>query len=160
MFWVPARDGDAWAYSMYRRHYSSRKNKRPKVRLLIGPGEKLLLVGWMCNAIFAWQKQKDRWDGQAGVNCTVFRNESGHVSSEMILEAMTIAWEKWPGERLFTMVDPKAVRSSNPGYCFLKAGWRKCGTSKSGKVVLEAFPDGFREDQPAGKEEDLPVPRR
>ena len=38
----------------------------------------------------------------------------------------SLAWERWPGERLFTYVDPNKVRSFNPGYCFLRAGWDRC----------------------------------
>jgi hypothetical protein len=29
------------------------------------------------------------------------------------------------------------VRSANPGYCFLKAGWRQCGWTQGGKLILE-----------------------
>jgi len=45
-----------------------------------------------------------------------------------------------PDERLYTFVNPRKIRSSNPGYCFLKAGWRKCGITKWQKlVILEIF---------------------
>lgn len=136
MYWCEAKDGDRIAFAMYRRHYSSRKNPRPKVRLFVGPGEKMVLVGFMAPALFAWRKFIDD-SGQRGVNCAVFRNESRHRSSAMVREAMEWAWLRWPGERLYTTVDPAAVRSTNPGYCFQLAGWRKCGRTKSGLVVLE-----------------------
>lgn len=52
---------------------------------------------------------------------------------------MSLAWQKWPGERLYTYVNGGKVRSSNPGYCFLVAGWRKCGVTKDkGLIILEA----------------------
>lgn len=38
--------------------------------------------------------------------------------------------------RLFTYVEPGKIRSTNPGYCFKKAGWRACGRNKTGKLVL------------------------
>lgn len=39
-----------------------------------------------------------------------------------------------------TKVDPKAVRDTNPGYCFVAAGWRRCGTTKGGLLLLERPP--------------------
>ena len=33
--------------------------------------------------------------------------------------------------------ESRKIRSTNPGYCFIKAGWRKCGRTKSGKMILE-----------------------
>lgn len=141
-FWVETTSGDQEGFRLFHRHYSSAKNKRPKIRQFVGPGERLVLIGFMCRALFAWRMSRYRKDGQAGVNCAVFRNESPHRSSDMIREAMALAWEKWPGQRLFTMIDPRKVRSTNPGYCFLKAGWRKCGRTKSGQLILECLPPG------------------
>jgi hypothetical protein len=34
----------------------------------------------------------------------------------------------------------RKIRSSNPGYCFKRAGWRKVGMSKSGLILLEKQP--------------------
>jgi hypothetical protein len=75
------------------------------------------------------------------VNCAIFRNEGAGLSSELLLSGMQIAWQRWPGERLYTYVDPIRVQSENPGYCFLKAGWRKCGITKSRKlIIMEVIP--------------------
>lgn len=82
-------------------------------------------------------------DGQAGVNCTIFRNESDCLASDLIIEAEQWAWERWPGERLFTYVNPLKIKSGNPGYCFQCAGWQKCGVSKVNKlIILEKLPAG------------------
>jgi hypothetical protein len=139
MFWVHSRDGDETAFAMFRRHYSAKKNKKPKIRQFVGPGQKMVLVGWFCAALFVWRKFIDD-SGQNGVNCAVFRNESPHLSSDMIIEAMHLAWERWPGERLYTTVDPRKVKSQNPGYCFICAGWRRCGTTKGGLFIFEFVP--------------------
>ena len=136
MYWVPAKDGNEAGYRLARRHYSAKKNRRPKIRQFVGPGEKLVLLGWMCEALFVWRKFIDD-SGQKGVNCALFRNESGHLSSAMIEEAVAIAWERWPGERLYTYVDSREIRSTNPGYCFKMAGFRWCGTTGSGLEILE-----------------------
>ena len=39
--------------------------------------------------------------------------------------------------RAYTFVDPKRVWSSNAGYCFIAAGWKVIGKTKSGKRILE-----------------------
>jgi hypothetical protein len=52
-----------------------------------------------------------------------------------------IADRRWPGERHYTYVNPRAVRSTNPGFCFLAAGWRRCGVTKARKyLILERQP--------------------
>lgn len=122
---------------MLDRHYSARHyadGRRPK--LFVGPGEKLVLVTSDRTALFVWRKFISD-DGQTGVNCAVFRNEGHKLSSQLILEAEQIAWGKWPGERLYTYVAPRKIKSVNPGYCFKMAGWHVCGYSKRGLVILE-----------------------
>lgn len=70
-----------------------------------------------------------------------FRNEGAVRSSTLIREAMALAWSRWPGMRLFTFVDPREVASTNPGYCFLQAGWKRlAGATRRGLRVLEALP--------------------
>lgn len=98
----------------------------------------MLISPWE-DALFVWRKSI-RDDGQRGVCCAIFRNESPQRSSDMILEAERLAWAKWPGQRLFTHVDPRRIRSSNPGCCFLKAGWRRCGVSGRGFLIFEKLP--------------------
>lgn len=144
-FWVESKDGDRAAFFLYRQHYSSRKNPHPSVRLFVGPGEKMVLVGFLCRALFVWRKFMDD-SGQQGVNCSVFRNESSNKSSEMIREAMQLASLRWPKERLYTTVDAEATirrrsKRSRPGECFLRAGWTECGKTKGGLIILEAMPE-------------------
>jgi len=150
--WLPAKDGDPRVYALMRRHYSShiyadgrRRNLNYRNRFLVcGPGEKMVLLTVDCSALFIWRKFIDD-SGQQGVNCAVFRNEGEVLSSELILEAEQLAWLKWPGERLYTYVDPKKVKTAlwyfrkpNPGKCFIMVGWRRLEQmTKSGKVILE-----------------------
>ena len=100
-----------------------------------------LLTEW-CDALFVWRHDLvPRLDGQSGCNCTVFRNESDTLSSELIKEADELAWNRWPGERHFTYVCDSLIRSVNPGYCFKQAGWRTCGRNKDGRLtILERLP--------------------
>lgn len=140
-----AADGDPAGRSLYRRHYSARAyrdGRRP--RLFVGPGEKLVLVTHDDRALFVWRRFVDD-SGQLGVNCAVFRNEGAGRSSDLIREADEIAWQRWPAERHYTYVDPSKVRSTNPGYCFIAAGWRPCGWTKGGHGrrslrILERLP--------------------
>ena len=143
--WYPVTSGDIRAYQIFLRHYSARPNRGSRrgknSKRFTPPGEHIVLLTSACDALFVWVKEKFRLDGQAGVNCSVFRNESAVLSSELILEAEGLAWSKWPGERLFTFVDSTKIKSSNAGYCFKKAGWKQCGISKAKKlVILEKLP--------------------
>lgn len=135
--WYRTRDGDPCARALYRRHYSCyhyRDGRQPS--LFCGPGEKTVLIDGDGTALFVWRRFIDA-SGQQGVNCAVFRNESAILSSVLIREAMDIAWRRWPGERLYTYVNASRVKSSNPGYCFKRAGWVSCGRTKGGLIVLE-----------------------
>jgi hypothetical protein len=68
----------------------------------------------------------------------IFRNESQHLSSDMILKAEKFALNRWGDTRAYTYVDPRKVRSSNPGYCFRVAGWEKAGITKRYKLKILA----------------------
>lgn len=135
--WFLTKDGDPRGLSLYERHYSCRKYKDGRLRrFFCGPGEKIVLITPRGDALFVWRRQRYSMDGQTGVNCSVFRNEGQVRSSRLIKEAMGIAWQHWPGERLYTYVDPRRIRSTNPGYCFKKAGWKRCGTTKIRKLIV------------------------
>lgn len=136
-YWTIAKDGDLQARELFGRHYTFRAYKDGrKHKLFVGPGQKMVLITAQGNALFVWRKFIDD-SGQRGVNCAVFRNESKFKSSELIKEAMELAWRRWPNERLYTYVNPIKIRSQNPGCCFLKADWQRCGKTKNGLLILE-----------------------
>ena len=117
------------------RHYSRRT---PGAKQFAYSGRKLVLrdapgtILW----VWMWMYDEHRLDGQTGYNCAIFRNESDRLSSEVIAEAERHAVEYWGPNRMYTYVDPAMVKSSNPGYCFLRAGWHHAGYSKYGKRLL------------------------
>ena len=117
------------------RHYSRRT---PGARQFAYAGRKLVLRDAAGTVLFVWMwpYPEMRMDGQLGYNCSIFRNESERRSSEIILEAEAAAFAKWGPGRVFTYVDPRKIRSRNPGYCFRMAGWSRIGLSKSGLVLL------------------------
>ena len=134
--WWEVKDGDDRVREVFDRHYSRIRyldGRAPK--LFVGPGEKMVLVTPELDAIFIWRKFINA-DGQWGVNCAAFRNESQVLSSALIVEAEALAWRRWPNERLYTYVNPRKIRSSNPGCCFMKAGWRRCGITKINKLLI------------------------
>lgn len=134
--WYLTKDGDKSCLALFRRHYSCR-NHNAKNGLFVGPGDKIVLRTDSGDAVFVWRRAEFRADGQEGVECTLFRNESENSSSELIRQADEIADHVWPGSRHYTFVRAEAVRSSNPGFCFISAGWRRCGVTKRGLKILE-----------------------
>lgn len=142
--WYPIRDGDPRARGLLNRHYSGRHHRAGRRPLkVLGPGEYILLMTADGGAVFAWVHNTiERLDQQVGIYCPLFRRESGPLASLLIHEACLLAWDRWPGDRLFTYVDPGKVASRNPGYCFLQAGFRREGYSQSGKLLLARYPAG------------------
>jgi hypothetical protein len=136
--WIEVKDGNDSARDIFHGHYSYRRYVDGRKRLIfVGPGEKMVLMTPDVRALFVWRKFISG-DGQQGVNCAVFRNESGQRSSDLIRAADAIAEARWPGERHYTYVNPRQIRSSNPGCCFKAAGWRSCGLTKWNRLhVLE-----------------------
>lgn len=138
--WQIVSKRDPRAVGLFSRHYSSKKNNKTIRHWLAtgitAPGEDITLMRSDCSALFVWLKQKYNMSNQEGVYCAVFRNEGSELSSTLILEAEKWAWEKWQGERLYTYVDPGAVRHKrDPGRCFKKAGW-KLVRDEQGKPLI------------------------
>lgn len=147
--WIEVKDGDPTVVTLYRRHYSYRPPSagRRKKNLAVGPGERMVLLLASAEALCAWRKEEHRKDGQEGVNCAIYRREGGAgLASDLLSDAMREAWTRWPGERLFTFVDPLEVaptwRAGRPtwGHCFYQAGWRFAGLTKQRKHILDVRP--------------------
>lgn len=134
--WIVARDGDDTGRAIFQRHYSFRPYADGRApRLFVGPGQKMVLLRPAADALFVWRKFTSD-NGQEGINCAVFRNEGTERASDLIREADEIADRRWPGERHYTYVNARAIKSTNPGYCFLRAGWRRCGITKWNKLLI------------------------
>jgi hypothetical protein len=153
-FWGVVKDGDpqafAQAFALFKRHYSYRPCRDGRREWygyrnrfqFVGPGEKMVLLSVCGDALFVWRKFLSD-NGQQGVNCALFRNEGNVLSSRLIREAEALAWNRWPDQRLYTYVNPRSIRSTNPGFCFLCAGWQRCGITKWRRLLIfEKFPTG------------------
>lgn len=127
-----SRDGNPVGLALYRRHFS-RHGREPA--LFVVPGEKTVLLSHEDDALLVWRRFIDA-SGQQGVNCAVFRNGSPHLALAMILNAETSATERRPGDRLYTYVSARRIRSADPGYYFKWIGWYRFGMTRGGLVVL------------------------
>lgn len=129
--------GDVGVRALAMRHYSVKRGGDS----WWPPAKMMCLTNIDRTILFVWQRPlpEYRKDGQLGYNCTLFRNEDSRLSSEIILEAEQIVVEAWGVSRAYTYVDAKQVQSANPGYCYLKDGWKRIGKSKSGKILLEKY---------------------
>jgi hypothetical protein len=140
-YWTVVSDSNPRALALYERHYSARHYRDGRRRRqFVGPGERLVLLSPSGDALLAWRVQRYTKDGQRGVCCCCFRNESTRRSSDLLISGMRLAWQRWPRRRLFTYVNPRKIRSTNPGCCFKAAGWRRCGRSKGGLIILDVRP--------------------
>ena len=147
--WIPVKTSDATVNAVVANHYSvafSAEYRKSSVNTHdhVGPGERLVLRTADGKAAFAWRLCREGGKGirggYEGVYCVFFRNEGYHIlSSELVREAVGLAAKRWPEERkYFTFVHADSVASSNPGYCFQKAGWMKVGKTKGrGLQILE-----------------------
>lgn len=130
--WRIVKDNCLAAAAIANRHYSRVLRNRQGNRIM-PPGKSLIILNEEEGWLFCWNRQRYRRDGLGNLpGCTLFRNEGARLSSKVILECeriLTQIYPNWP-RCVFTYVDPKLVKSPNPGYCFKKAGWRKIDRSK------------------------------
>lgn len=147
MRWVLSHRADKRALPLADRHYSRQKPGTPQ---FVRSGRCLVLLTSEADALWVSTFQSFVEHGFVGVwECALFRNESRHLSSELIREAMAATRWKWvhvPERGFLTSVDASKVRRKrDPGRCFIRAGFEAAGESKSGKIWLicppERFPD-------------------
>ncbi|MEF3312563.1 hypothetical protein PV433_27105 [Paenibacillus sp. GYB004] len=133
--WIVTHKGDRACRYLADRHYS---RQTPGSNQFCRPGENLVLRTAPGDALWVtWSGIRD--DGLQAWECTHFRNESNHLSSDMIRAAVTATIEKWgvpPKDGLITYVDASKIKSTNPGCCFKAAGWRHIGESKRRGLTL------------------------
>lgn len=120
------------------RHYPRQKRGTPQC---IAPGTYLALIsddrtaGWVTR----WPEfSQHAWAG-AWEN-SLFRKEGPGRASDMIRHAVAHTRDKWPeipGLGMITFVNPGEVRSTNPGYCYIKAGFRRVGRTRKGLLVFQ-----------------------
>jgi hypothetical protein len=141
VLWHRVGKFDRQACALADRHYSRRKPGSPQ---FMPPGQTVILLNRDATAVFGWWRPHPdsglkSMNGYDGWTCTIFRNESTTLSSELILDAERIfsveGLDIGP-DGLLTYVWDRKIRSTNPGYCFQKAGYLKVGRSADGRKTL------------------------
>jgi len=140
MIWQLSHRADRAALPLADRHYNRQKVGSPQ---FVPPGRCIVLLSrceralWVTSWPFA-EYVRHEWAG-AWVN-SLFRNEGAGLSSELIQEAVSVTRHFWGDgpepHGIITFVDAGEIRSTNPGYCYTRAGWKHIGFSKGG---LKAF---------------------
>ena len=125
--WQTRKRSDPIVNALADRHYSRR---RPGAGRVAGPGPAIVLLTTDERAVWVSTAPEFNQDGLDVWRCSIFRNEGAGLSSELILEAMAVTSDLWadrprPADGWRTWVDRRRVASSNPGDCFLKAGWTR-----------------------------------
>lgn len=144
MRWVRSHRFDADVLPLADRHYNRRKVGSPQ---FAPPGRCLVLktraldAFWITSWPFA-EYVRHAWAG-AWV-CSAFRNESPHLSSELIREAVAATRAEYgepPELGMITFVDTDKTRKKrDPGRCYLRAGFKNVGFTKGGLVALQLLP--------------------
>jgi hypothetical protein len=144
MRWRISNRADPKACKLADRHYSRQKVGSPQ---FMPPGRCVVLITPEADAVWgtSWpyaEYVKHAWAG--AWMCTIFRNESSHLSSELIREAVAATrwfWPDVPDIGMITFVRAHEVRHKrDPGRCFLRAGFRRCGETKGGELAFQLVP--------------------
>jgi len=144
------------------RHYNRQKIGAPQ---FVPPGRCVVLAlepveaFWITSWPFA-EYVKHAWPG-AWI-CSAFRNESEHLSSDLIREAVSATVALFglpPAAGLVTFVDAgKTRKKRDPGRCFRRAGFEHVGFTKGGLYALRLDPFSMPEvELPLGAQEALAV---
>lgn len=142
-YWEIGHKAERGCVALADRHYSRRKPGSPQ---FMPPGQTLVLR--MPQAVWGWWRPHPssglvQMNGLDGWTCTIFRNESSVLSSLLVLDAeRALAWSghSCGPAGMLTYVFDSRIRSSNPGCCFKKAGWKRAGMSADGKKTLLSKP--------------------
>lgn len=148
MQWHVSHRADPRAVAIADRHYNRQKIGTPQ---FVPPGRCLVLMTederalWVSSWPYA-EYVRHAWAG-AWV-CSLFRNEGAGLSSDLIRQAVAATrwyWPDVPALGMVTFVNADKVRSTNPGACYRKAGWKRVGMTAGGLVALQQLPEKMPE---------------
>lgn len=151
--WQLSDRADPVARKIADRHYNRQSIGHPN---FVPPGRCVVLrttIGdafWVTSWPYAEYVKHD-WAG--AWMCSAFRNESEHLSSELITEALAATlwvWPEPPDLGMVTFVNTTKVRRKRDwGRCYLRAGFQNVGYTKGGLVALQLLPEEMPEACPA-----------
>jgi hypothetical protein len=162
MHWEIVSKGDVRCRALADRHYSRQTPGHP---MFTRPGYNMVLwcKGPKGEAVWVWFRPKwesgikgtERKDKLRAVECTLFRNESGILSSTLIQEAckLLLTWDKltvdWPDGAITGIREDVTARyrskRAHPGQCYIHAGWKpfEHNTSERATHWLRLLPEEF-----------------
>jgi hypothetical protein len=154
MRWEVSWRADPRGAALADRHYSRQAHGSAQ---FVPPGRCLVLTTacggavWVTSWPFA-EHVRHLWAG--AWTCSIFRNETEHLSSELIREAVAATRFRWPEVPelgMLTFVDAgKVRRKRDPGRCFRRAGFVEVGrTVDLGLVALQLMPHVMPDAAPA-----------
>jgi hypothetical protein len=153
MFWRPSHRADKRALPLADSHYSRQKLGTSQ---FVAPGKPIVLLTPNADAVWVSLFQKPEFTDHAYPGfwvCSMFRNQSRFLSSDLITEAISITRWQWGDSELgmVTFVDPRKIQgfvyrtkegaNLSWGYCFQKVGFEEDGWTDSGKLVLRLKPE-------------------
>lgn len=145
MDWHLSHRADPRALILADRHYNRQKPGTPQ---FVPPGRCLVLLTAQADALWvtSWpfaEYVRHAWAG-AWV-CSLFRNESAALSSDLIRQAVAATrwyWPDVPALGMVTFVDAeKTRRKRDPGRCYRKADWVHVGFTAGGLHALQLPPE-------------------
>ena len=143
MLWSLSHHRDPASALIADRHYS---RQTPGSDQFMPPGRKLVLsradAVWGTSWPFA-QYVRHQWAG--AMLCCLFRNEGECLSSSLIRDALAATrwrYPELPALGMVTFINAAKVRHKrDPGRCFLRAGFIRCGETKGGLIALQILPE-------------------
>lgn len=149
MLWQLSDRADPAVVPLADRHYNRQKIGSPQ---FVPPGRCLVLktldvdAFWVTSWPFA-EYVRHAWAG-AWV-CSAFRNESEHLSSDLVRDAVAASVAMFgppPTLGMVTFVDAsKTRRKRDPGRCFRRAGFQHVGYTRGGLYALLCAPSAMPE---------------
>ena len=145
------------AFESFGPHYSRRTRD---AKTFTGVGQEIVLIHESGKAVWACVYQRTPSARGSGASRgrggqtdkrarhiwrnMLFRNLGAGLSSHLIRNALAATYHHWreryndlPTERLRTEIDTRRVKSVNPGYCYLMAGWTRDRVVR-GKLYMNA----------------------
>jgi len=150
--WQLSWRADPQSVKVADRHYNRQKIGSPQ---FVPPGSCLVFVTadrralWVSSLPKA-EFVKHAWPG-AIIN-SLFRREGGPIlASDLIRAAVAATRAEWepPPLGMVSFVDRSKVRSTNPGYCYRMAGFKRVGRTKGGLLAWQLLPEDWPEPVPA-----------
>ena len=160
--WRLSWRADPRARALADRHYNRQKIGAAQ---FVPPGACLVMrtaddsAAWITSWPIADYVQHD-WAG-AWVN-SLFRNEGGHLSSDLIRWAVAHSRAVWPDVPplgIVSFVDAsKTEEKEVPGWCYRRAGWSHVGFTQGGLYAFQQLPARKIKRRSKPMPEAVPVP--